>query len=170
MKTREEILIEIQSAMTMNHQMRSKCNTALSDAISLILHESKETQNNLVKEYQRGLSEAWEIARELCNLDCESGIEMFGYASADHVINTYTPLKVKQIMKECKEEELKKQVVVGDVISFEDGTKGVVMDEDDVDNIAIFTENGCIEAWTKKENVTKVDGKHVEIGDILKQI
>lgn len=171
MKTREEILAEIKSAMTLNSNAKATCNEALTHAMSLIVHEAKELEGNLAKEYHRGLSEAWEVARELCKTGYKECTEMFGDENVEFVIKNFNPLKVKSILDSYKEEKEKKEneIIVGDIVSFEDGIKGVVMDEDG-ENIAIFTENGCVEAWMKKENVTKVKGKHIEINDILKLI
>ena len=58
MKTSEQILNEIQSAIQLNKNVKAKYNTALSDAISLILHNEKELQNRLDAEYKRGLNDA----------------------------------------------------------------------------------------------------------------
>ena len=62
----------------------------------------------------------------------------------------------------------KQKICVGDVVEHKDGIKSVVMDTLE-EQIAVFTENGCVELWINKENVKKT-GKHIDIGSLLKQI
>lgn len=132
----------------------------------------------LNEQYERGLNDAWQIAIKLGSYDGDVRVKIFNHSDAYHygwVMNNYTPKEILSKIEEWEKEQIEilknkeKEIVVGDVVSFEDGTKGVVMDEDGVDNIAIFTENGCIEAWMNKKNVTKT-GEHIEIDNILTQL
>lgn len=132
----------------------------------------------LNEQYERGLNDAWQIAIKLGSYDADVRVKIFNHSDAYHygwVVNNYTPKEILSKIEEWEKEQIEilknkeKEIVVGDVVSFKDGTKGVVMDEDGVDNIAIFTENGCIEAWMNKKNVTKT-GEHIEIDNILTQL
>lgn len=132
-------------------------------------------------EYNKGLedgrNEAWEFVKKIKLPVDEGGISMvdlkliFGTISVDAILKDYTPqealLKLEEYEKE--QEKARQKIMVGDIVVLEGETRGVVMDEDGVDNVAIFTENGCIEAWMNKKYITKT-GKHIDIQSILQQI
>ena len=87
------------------------------------------------------------------------------------IFEKFTPQEalVKLEAYEKEQEKVRQKIMVGDIVTLEDGTKGVVMDEDGVDNVVIFTENGCIEAWMNKKYITKT-GKRIDIQSLLEQI
>lgn len=108
MLSKEQIIEDIKSAMTLNSSTKATCNEALTNAMSLIVHEAKELEGSLAKEYHRGLTEAWEIARELCKTGYKECIEMFGDENVEFVIKNFNPLKVKSIMDSYKEKKRKR--------------------------------------------------------------
>lgn len=174
MKTKEQILEEIQSAMVLNRDLKVKCNIALSDAISLIQHNEKEMQERLEKEYKRGVNDAWEIARDLCNTDYDECNKIFGNASVEPVIKTYTAYIVKEKIESYREEKENKlnKIHVGDVVQDNnDNTKATVLDLDtdtsleDENYWMVFTENGCVETWC--ENVFTKTGESVDVCGVL---
>lgn len=156
MKTSEQILVEIGSTMELNKNARAKCNTALSDAISLIQHNEKEMKERLDKEYKRGMNDAWEIAREVINMEDEEFDNIFEKnLSARYVITNSNPLRVKEKISayhKAQEDELNK-IHVGDVVQhIADATKATILDNDPNTNLGmkkwmVFTENGCVESW-----------------------
>lgn len=158
MKTSEQILNEIQSAIQLNKNVKAKCNTALTDAISLILHNEKELQNRLNAEYKRGLNDAWEIAKEVFD-DCNycAILNVFEYDSTlAEVIRNHNPIEVKKKILAYKEEQ--KKIHVGDVVqNNDDSTKATVLDYDvdtsleDERYWMVFTENGCVETWCEND-------------------
>ena len=173
MLSKEQIIEDIKSAMTLNSSTKATCNEALTHAMSLIVHEAKESEGNLAKEYHRGLSEAWEIARELCKTGYKECTEMFGDENVEFVIKNFNPLKVKSIMdsyKEEKEKEIKK-ISVGDKVRNTDGTLAVILDNEldlsnEDDNCwTVYTENGCVESWCE-EDFTKT-GENVDVMNTL---
>lgn len=164
MKTTEQILNEIQNAMTLNKNNVAKCNTALSDAKGLIMHEIKELQNRLAEEYKRGMNDAWEIAREICKMNREEYNMIFQNATIDLTIMSFAPVQIKEKIstyRQEKENELSK-IHVGDVVQhIADATKATILDNDPNTNLGekkwiVFTENGCVESWNEN-NFTKTE-------------
>lgn len=173
MKTSEQILNEIQSAIQLNKNVKAKCNTALSDAISLILHNEKELQNRLDAEYKRGLNDAWEIAKEFCKISYDESINIFGTDSVNQIIREYTLLEIKDKISSynIKDNEENK-IHVGDVVQDNnDSTKATILDSDNDTNLVgegywmVFTENGCVESWCEN-NFTKT-GEAVDVCGVL---
>lgn len=178
MKTKEQILNEIQTAMTLNKDNVEKCNVALSDAQGFIMHEEKELQNRLDEEYRRGMNDAWEIAREVISMEDEKFDNIFDeLLSPRYVITNNTPLQVQEKIiayHKTKEKESNK-VQVGDVVQDKnDGTKATILDCDAETTIEderywmVFTENGCVESW--RENEFTKTGESVDVcGALIKQ-
>lgn len=174
MKTKEQILTEIQDVMILNKDNVAKCNSALSDAKSLIMHEEKELKNRLDEEYKRGMNDAWEIARELCETDYNECNKIFGNTSVEPVIKTYSPSVVKEKIESYREEKENRlnKIHVGDVVQDNnDSTKATVLDCDAETTIdderywMVFTENGCVESWCENE-FTKT-GESVDVCNAL---
>lgn len=168
MKTKEQILNEIQNAMTLNKDNVAKCNVALSDAKGFIMHEEKELQNRLEEEYKRGMNEAWEIARELCKTGYEECSEIFGDSSVETAIKNYTPKEVREKIDFFrKEKEKKEEIAIGNiVIDMSREIKAVVLELDHTDNtFCVFTQNGDIEYWFHDD--VENTGEFVDINNIL---
>lgn len=159
MKTSEQILKEIQSAMELNKNIRAKCNTALSDAISLIQHNEKEMHDRLDEEYKRGMDDAWEIAREICKMNREKYNMIFHNATIDLIIIAFDPAQIKEKISAYQQEKESNKIHVGDVvqhIAYE--IKATILDCDEdtsMDNDElywmVFTENGCVESRSRNE-------------------
>lgn len=174
MKTSEQILVEIGSAMELNKNTRAKCNTALSDAISLIQHNEKEMQNRLDEEYKRGMNDAWEIVREVINMKNEEFNNIFDKnLSARYVITNSNPFRVKEKISayyKAQEDESNK-IHVGDVVQhIADKTNATILDNDsnvDLDDKKwmVFTENGCVESWFE-DDFSKT-GESVDVCGVL---
>ena len=129
-------------------------------------------------EYNRGLNDAWELAKKIVLSEIDGGMSakefynIFDKNMADEdVLKKFTPQEALAKLEayEKSKKEVEEKFKVGDIVTFEDGTKGMVMDIDAVDNFAIFTDNGCIEAWIGQERVTKT-GKHIDISALLEEI
>ena len=173
MKTSEEILEEIKLAIASNNDVKAKCNMALTNATQLILHMERELQNQLGEEYKRGMNDAWEIARELCNTDYDECNEIFGDTSVENVITTYSPSVAKEKIESHREEKENRlnKIHVGDVVqNSNDNTKATILDCDvdihsDNKSWLVFTENGCVESWCENE-FTKT-GESVDVCNVL---
>lgn len=178
MKTSEQILAEIRSTMELNKNIRAKCNTALSDAISLIQHNEKEMKERLDEEYKRGMNDAWEIAREVINMEDEEFDNIFDeLLSPRYVITNNVPLQVKEkisTFRQEKENELN-TIHVGDVVqNMSDATRATILDRElsptpgthlDKKYWMVFTENGYVECW-HEDNFFKT-GESVDICSAL---
>ena len=118
--------------------------------------------------YNKGLQDAWELARKISNLPQRMIYDIFqiedAYLLDVFTDNTYQEALAKIEAYDKKQEKIK----VGDVVEHKDGIKSVVMDVLE-EQIAVFTENGCIELWINQGNVKKT-GKHIDIESLLKQI
>lgn len=130
-----------------------------------------------MKALNEGRNEVWELANKLFGYSCDTKLtnedlkKIFGSACEMDILRNFTPQEALAKLEayEKEQEKAKQKIMVGDIVTLEDGTKGVVMDEDGVDNVVIFTENGCIEAWMNKKYITKTD-KHIDIQSVLEQI
>lgn len=170
----EEVLKEIQDAITLNKTAKKKSNTALTNAMSLIMRETKELQNRLDKEYKRGMNDAWEIARVVINMEDKEFDNIFDKnLSARYVITNSNPFRVKEKISayhKAQEDELNK-IHVGDVVQhIADATKAIILDNDSNTNLGmkkwmVFTENGCVESWYE-DDFTKT-GESVDVCSAL---
>ena len=135
------------------------------------LQKYEEEQIPYSEAYNKGLNDAWELAKKLWHNDARTNDDIYGIEYFIDIANEYTPQEAlaKFEAYEKEQEKVRQKIMVGDIVALEDGIKGVVMDEDGVDNVAIFTENGCIEAWMNKKYITKT-GKHIDIQSLLEQI
>lgn len=178
MKTSEQILAEIRSTMELNKNIRAKCNTALSDAISLIQHNEKEMKERLDEEYKRGMNDAWEIAREVINMEDEEFDNIFDeLLSPRYVITNNVPLQVKEKISTYRQENENElnTIHVGDVVqNMSDATRATILDRElsptpgthlDKKYWMVFTENGCVECW-HEDNFSKT-GESVDICSAL---
>lgn len=168
MKTSEEILKELQAAITLNKDVKSRCNTALTDAISLITHDAKELQNLLNKEYKRGMDDAWDIARELCKTGYNECAEIFGDSSVEHAIKEFNPFTVKEKITTYREEkEKKEEIIIGNiVVDKSSGVKATILEIDNVDNsFCVYTQNGNIEYWFRDD--IENTGEFIDVNNAL---
>lgn len=129
------------------------------------------------KTYEEGLNDAWELAKKIAMEKSNGGfdsyeiVKIFGFNDMDAIFMEYTPQEALAKLKayeEAQETEKMAKINVGDVVKY-DGIQAVVMDIDTVDNVALFTENSCVESWIPQCFVVKT-GKHIDIAGLLEQI
>lgn len=145
-----------------------KIGKAISKATDDVYKEDMNTA------YNKGLNDAWELAKKIwCGKDSENEA-IFGTKFV-YEIYQLSPQEVLAKLKtyetaqeQARLEEEMKQIKVGNVVIWS-GVKALVMDEDGIGNVALFTESGCIEDWIDKSKVEKTD-KHIDIQNILEQI
>lgn len=163
----EEIVKEIDEATNLMTEAKVKMNVALNLARGVIM------KGNTVdtEAYNKGLNDAWKCARKIFTTDCATLQKVLGSSDEGTIIMLNEPQAILAKLEayEKEQEKARQKIMVGDIVALEDGIKGVVMDEDGVDNVVIFTENGCIEAWMNKKYITKT-GKHIDIHSVLEQI
>ena len=107
--------------------------------------------------YEKGMSDTWNIARELCETDYSECSEMFGDETVEYAIKNFTPLEVKEKMKSYKKD---KEIHIGDKVQdCDDNTKAIILDKDNLnsdDEWIVYTENRCIEYW-HESNIKKIN-------------
>ena len=127
--------------------------------------------------YEQGLNDAWELALKFSKMDDSEREKIFDCSNDTFFFDKewMTPQEALAKLKASEEaqeqarfEEEMKRIKVGSVVIWS-GVKAVVMDEDGVGNVALFTENGCIEDWIDLKNVTNT-GKHIDIQQLLDSI
>lgn len=109
--------------------------------------------------YKKGMSDTWDVARELCKTGYSECTEMFGDETVEHVIKNFTPLEIKEKMKSYKKD---KEIHIGDKVQdCDDNTKAIILDKEDLGNEyenewIVYTENGCVESWHEC-NIKKIN-------------
>lgn len=134
-----------------------------------------------VSSYNQGLQDAWELAKKIAMEKSNGGFDVyeivgiFGFNDMDAIFMSYTPQEALAKLKayeEAQEEKRKAEemakIHVGDVVKY-DGIQAVVMDIDTVGNVALFTENACIESWIPQCLVKKTS-KNIDVESLLGQI
>lgn len=115
------------------------------------------------KTYEKGLADAWELAKKLANLSSNEFAEIFGAKGLYSIVCCFSYEEAL-----AKIEAYKKEIKVGDVVEDEEGTKALVIDEATENTCFVFTENGCVEDWYKMD--LKKTGNKISIESLLRQI
>lgn len=134
-------------------------------------NDLEDELNNAIKEkcdksYNKGLEDAWALARKIFTTDCATLQKALGHSDEGTIIMLLEPQKALELFEAYEKEN---EIKVGDVIEFEDGTKAVVLDWFDDEIFALLTENGCVQNWNKKTDFRKT-GRHIDITSVLEQL
>ena len=118
------------------------------------------------KAYEKGLADAWELAKKIYDMKCDAIEEIFGVNGGFYeVIRNFT-------YEDCRDKieayEKEKEIKVGDVVEAADKHRAVVTYITDMGNAYIMFNDGRYEVWDKSylKKVGAVDGLH----DLLRQI
>ena len=118
--------------------------------------------------YTKGMNDAWDIARELCNTGYNDCTNIFGDESVEYVIKNLTPLEIKE-----KIESFKKEIKVGDVVTVGDGDIKFICTKDnangDYSKCHLLSSDGSVWEDCNKSDCKKV-GKNIDINDLLEII
>ncbi len=124
------------------------------------------------KAYSDGLKDAWEMASKIVCHESAGGMsdkvfcDVFGaYGGFESV---FADLTYEEALAKIEAYEKEKEIKVGYVVEDEEGTKALVIDESTENTCFVFTENGCVEEWYKRD--LKKTGKHIDIESLLRQI
>lgn len=133
------------------------------DGKNIIIEEDKITS----KTYEDGLADAWELARKLYNLDCNTLEDIYGVDGGFYeLMKEYTP---QQALAKIEAYEESKSIKVGDVVhhinSDEDAI--VVCKCNDGRYKLMF---GDFDISTNKVSEFTKTGKHIDIEHLLEQI
>lgn len=122
------------------------------------------------KTYVDGLRDAWELAKKIYDSPYDGGLtneaieEIFG-CKFGSVTRKYT---AEEALAKIEVYEKEKEIKVENVVEDEEGTKALVIDEATENTCFVFTENGCVEEWYKRD--LKNTGKKISIESLLRQI
>ncbi len=171
----EEIVKEIDEATNLMTEAKVKMNVALNLARGAIVKGNAVDTEAYNKGLEDGRNEVWELVKKLSEMPNLIAKEIFGYEFLYGIVINCTPqealAKLEAYEKEQEEKRKAEEMAVinvGDVVEY-DGVQAVVMDIDLVDNVALFTENACIESWLPQCTCKKT-GKHIDIQSVLAQI
>lgn len=117
------------------------------------------------KTYTQGLADAWELVRKLGEIEQDEREKMFSYRSVKAIIEDCT---IEEVMDRIEAYEKEKEIKVENVVEDNEGTKALVIDEATENTCFVFTENGCVEEWYKRD--LKKTGKKISISELLRQI
>lgn len=123
------------------------------------------------KTYESGLHDAWELAKKIAGeskdggIPCDAMCVMFGTDILPIIFTNFT-------FEDCRDKieayEKEKEIKVENVVEDNEGTKALVIDEATENTCFVFTENGCVEEWYKRD--LKNTGKKISIESLLKEI
>ena len=127
------------------------------------------TEDDLKLSYDKGLNDAWELARKIWDeFTLHKLEEIFGYDYTKGVIDNYTP---QEALAKLKAYEEQSEIKVGDVVDFpSEGRRCCAVVTCIVDDYLYgFAENGLLVESLQIDNCKKT-GKHIDIQSILEQI
>lgn len=124
--------------------------------------------------YNKGLNDAWELARKINNMEFKEFIKVFertGYDGREVKMNLINELTPQEALAKMKAYEEAQKIKVGDIIETKDFTdkwKAVVLDILNKDKAWILNERGCV--FGVELEILRKTGKHIDIQSILEQI
>ena len=118
--------------------------------------------------YNKGLNDAWELAKKLDLLDCSVGEQIFGTYKLAEVFTKYTPQEALAKLEVYKKEQA--SIKVGDVVKNINTGEAVVLQIrlDGLLNIYSIKDGMVRIGWNK--TAFKKTGKHIDIQSVLGQI
>lgn len=172
----EEIVKEIDEATNLMTEAKVKMNVALNLARGAIVKGNAVDKEAYNKGLEDGRNEVWEWLKKFGKMRANEAKRLYGYnGELWEIFDNFTPQEVLEKLEAYEKEQEEKRkaeemavINVGDVVEY-DGVQAVVMDIDIVDNVALFTENACIESWLPQCTFKKT-GKHIDISSILQQL
>lgn len=141
---------------------------------SCTMAHSKFKPNPIFDEvYERGAQDMYDAVKKLDTYSRDELEDMFHpYHSSYSIVECFSPMEIMEKIQEY-EEEKSKELHVGDVVLYEDypnpDIKGVITNVLDNDEIFVLWANGVC-GRQHKDNVIKVQGEHIDLGDILEKL
>lgn len=130
----------------------------IADSVGLSLPDAIE------KAYNRGLNDAWELAKKIVLPDHLGGYtvdeleDIFGKKTFTSLMNTFSP---QEALAKVKAYEEQNEIRVGDVVEFKDGYIESIVTKVDGHIIYRLFRDGGFNNVTKKEDLIKT-GRHYD--------
>ena len=117
--------------------------------------------------YDRGLNDAWELAKKLYEMLCVDLEKIFdGHERLEDIFDNFTPQEALAKLKEYEDSKIE----VGDVVDVANGTLAVITyANSDIDNYSFVDFTGTTRN-DYKFSMLKKTGKHIDIQQILDSI
>lgn len=129
------------------------------------LQKYEEEKISYSEAYNKGLNDAWELARKIDLFDGKERIKIFGYLTSEYIKEHYTVQEALAKLEAYEKEQ--NEIKVGDVIICYD-KEGVVTKVDD-NYFNIIYEDGSSDKISQIICKEKT-GKHIDIQSLLEQI
>lgn len=129
-----------------------------------------EELNNAIKEkcdksYNKGLEDAWELARKIFTTDCATLQKALGHSDEGYIIMTFEP---QEALAKLKAYEKENAIKVGDVVeSINTGRIGVITKVEENGKYVIFADGTS--GMFAHDDIRKT-GKHIDITSVLEQL
>ena len=136
------------------------------------LERNHEVLKIFEEKYNKGLNDAWDLARKLELNECDGGFsnDTISKAFGCTVYDTFRLFTPKQAIAKIEAYEENKEIKVGDVVfNAREDVKAVIIDSSVAKGAwQVYTEDCCVELW--KECEFKKIGRTVDIEHLLEQI
>ena len=125
--------------------------------------------------YKKGLSDAWEVAREISVMPYETQTEVFNECGNSNVFGVYTASEAKEKIEAWEEKQTKKQdsekIMVGDEIKLKNSGdyKAIVTRLQDQSMFIVWDDGSSGRYSIQNTNFVKT-GRHYDIRSILEQM
>lgn len=146
---------------------RNDCN-ASGGYGAVVKGEKHETSD-----YERGLNDAWIMARNIVISEKDGGIPYAQLASMFHtsdikkILRDYSVFQAEEKLKALEE---KNEIKVGDEIVYKDGVKGVVVGISNNGQISVLNDKYAVPQLLIKNDATKTGKHYDQIEEVLKQM
>ena len=136
------------------------------------LERNHEVLKIFEEKYNKGLNDAWDLARKLELNECDGGFsnDTISKAFGCTVYDTFRLFTPKQAIAKIEAYDENKEIKVGDVVfNAREDVKAVIIDSAVAKGSwQVYTEDCCVELW--KECEFKKIGRTVDIEHLLEQI
>lgn len=136
------------------------------------LERNHEVLKIFEEKYNKGLNDAWELARKLELNECDGGFsnDTIAKAFGCTVYDTFRLFTPKQAIAKIEAYDENKAIKVGDVVfNDREDVKAVIIDSAVAKGTwQVYTEDCCVELW--KECEFKKIGRTVDIEHLIEQI
>ena len=167
---------EIRQALNEVREMKQMCGNINMKLTNIVTQRGQDWKKKLEAEYQRGLEDAWNVARKIAVETDDGGVsisalyEMFGTESMRMIMKNNTVYDAIAKLKAYEEKQkADDEIKVGDEVIYNGTTKCVVVDPETNEKYAsLFDCNGIHYFADHRE--CKKTGRHFDIASILEDM